>query len=165
MLWLVTEMISYSPKFEKFKKCATICSKRLITLSISRSRSLYWERGLKCHNTYGISTSHRRRSLYWERGLKFKRKPLPNFKYRSLSVLRAWIEILHTEVLTFENGVALCIESVDWNIVFFYLYLDSIGRSLYWERGLKYDGEDSNLKELLSLSVLRAWIEITNSRN
>ena len=77
-------------------------------------RSPYGERGLKLHGL-DVIFANARRSPYGERGLKFGRPAGHGLDARSLSLRRAWIEILY-----------FCLAKETWS-----------SRSPYGERGLK----------------------------
>ena len=86
--------------------------------------------------------------------------PLPPVQPLSLSVRRAWIEILHDVSLDYKEVVALRKESVDRNTS-----CTSIGRPK--RVALRKESVDRNIKQMPltrffpgSLSVRRAWIEI-----
>ena len=75
-------------------------------------RSPYGERGLKsvAHANTILSPS---RSPYGERGLKCFDAVIDTSGYESLSLRRAWIEIIEVESFQVEKAVALLTESVD----------------------------------------------------
>ena len=75
-------------------------------------RSPYGERGLKYHLTT-IAQSANRRSPYGERGLKYRRDIPVQRGCESLSLRRAWIEIVGFIGNCWELRVALLTESVD----------------------------------------------------
>ena len=81
--------------------------------SCTTGRSPYGERGLKY--LLGLTTvmDDDGRSPYGERGLKYDELPVPARYHPSLSLRRAWIEILLTIHQYAYHVVALLTESVD----------------------------------------------------
>ena len=104
-------------------------------------RSPYGERGLKFAVLASVPCAICR-SPYGERGLKFQVLCLCKSGLKSLSLRRAWIEIIKQIPPTVQTN----------------------SRSPYGERGLKSYLRDEFTGVLMSLSLRRAWIEITSNR-
>ena len=82
------------------------------------------------------------RSPRGERGLKLHCVLERNVEERSLSSRRAWIEIIVVNVLEAVLQVALLAESVDWNLIMFYVYLIPVyvallAESVDWNDGCR----------------------------
>ena len=107
-------------------------------MSSCTGRSPYGERGLKLERAAQDQTSDVGRSPYGERGLKYDGFQSFIRRDRSLSLRRAWIEIVDT--------VSMVVYTT--------------GRSPYGERGLKYRAWFLARSGVWSLSLRRAWIEI-----
>ena len=150
-------------------------------------RSPYGERGLKSPGapSCGRSTS---RSPYGERGLKSYSGTHDSGNAASLSLRRAWIEMALCESRSWicmgsrspygerglkwhqflllgqhtagrspygERGLKSSVNGASYQI--------SAGRSPYGERGLKSQSANDITASILSLSLRRAWIEISTS--
>src|SRR5690625_1192707 len=126
---------------------------------------------------------NRSRSLYWERGLKFFSLNCFAFSQVSLPVLGAWIEIFFPPLTNNQGEQSLPVLGAwieirrNWRNVSKGTSLPVLGawieilqvseisqmiesRSLYWERGLKLNQLNLYRVLHLSLPVLGAWIEI-----
>ena len=125
------------------------------------SRSPYGERGLKL-NVSQAQDTQACRSPYGERGLKyFAERVNRNVIVWSLSLRRAWIEI--------GSGFGVLSSAVSRSPYgergLKYLLADAgsicAGRSPYGERGLKLCGGLDKQRRHSSLSLRRAWIEMS----
>ena len=102
------------------------------------------------------------RSPYGERGLKCEVAAGNGPETASLSLRRAWIEILGTRC--HRDSLACRSPYGERGLKYFALEtsVKTLGRSPYGERGLKSERHVTFYGAVVSLSLRRAWIEMTS---